>query len=533
VHDLDFDFAVVGSGFGGSVAALRLAQKGHRVVILEKGKRWTGHDFAEKPWQIHRYLWAPAARLFGPQAYTFLKDLMVAHGVGVGGGSLVYANTLVVPPARVFEDPAWSRLGDWNQDLAPHFAEARRMLGATPAPTRPPLDDHLLHLAKSYDREPTFENPEVGVFLGEPRVPTHDPYFDGAGPERSGCIFCGGCMSGCRHNAKNSLDKNYLHLAESLGVKILPEVEVKSLTRESDHFRIALKRSTRIFSRKMAPIRCRGVVLAAGVMGTLPILLRSIKEGALNVASKLVGQRTRTNCEALVGARSRARDSDHSRGLSISAGFSPDEKTHVELVRFPPAMSALGLLSTISVEPKKPWPRWLLWGLKALRHPVRFLRITNPIRWSREVAMLLYMQRYDSHLTLLWKRRGFWPFGFGLQSQLPDGVNFPRSIDGANSMARDLANVMERAEPLSATPEVLFGKMSTAHILGGCPMATNPDDGVVDRFGRVFGVPNLWIADGSIMPGNLSVNPSLTITAMAEWIASHFPAKNDATTNST
>jgi cholesterol oxidase len=526
VAEPDFDFVVVGSGFGGAVSALRLSEKGYRVAVIEKGKRFKDADFPEKGWQVWRYLWLPVARLFGPQAYTFLSDMMVAHGVGVGGGSLVYANTLMKPPDAVFDDPAWARLGKWSEDLAPHFREARRMLGATEAPDQPPLDDHLLHLARSYRREESFGRTDVGVFLGEGGREVPDPYFGGDGPTRTGCIRCGGCMSGCRHNAKNTLDKNYLHLAERMGAQILPQTEVRSLE-EADGglWKIHVGQSTAWVLKKRRTLTARAVVLAGGVMGTVSLLHRCRQKGMLTRLPSGVGHHTRTNCEALVGAGDRSPGVDHTQGISISAGFSPDDKTHVEMVRLSPAMSGLALLTTFAVPENPPWPRWLGWVAKAIRHPLRLLRIFNPWGWSKRVAMLLFMQVYDTHLVLEWRRRRLIPWTFTLDSKLPRGARFPRSIPDADSMAQDLCNTMGDADALGALPEVIFGKMSTAHVLGGCAMGVDADSGVVNPKGQVFGYTNLFIADGSIIPGNLSVNPALTITALAEWVMDQIPAR--------
>jgi len=314
---LDVDFIIVGSGFGGSVSALRLAEKGYSVVVIERGKRWRSEDFPKTNWNVRKYLWAPMLRCFGIQAITTLRDVMILHGCGVGGGSLVYANTLLVPPDKVFADPTWSGLGNWQDDLAPHYATAQRMLGVTTAPC-PTATDHLLReIAEDMGQGETYHPTEVGVFFGEPGKTVSDPYFGGEGPERAGCVQCGGCMVGCRHNAKNTLDKNYLYFAEKLGVRIIAESEVLDIRQlPGGSYEVETRRITDWIFKRRQTFRSRGMVLSGGVLGTVPLLLKCKASGSLARLSQALGTFVRTNSEALVGSTSRRRDVDYSTGIS-------------------------------------------------------------------------------------------------------------------------------------------------------------------------------------------------------------------------
>jgi cholesterol oxidase len=521
----DYDYVVIGSGFGGSVSALRLSEKGYRVAVLERGKRWRAEDFPKTNWDTRRFLWAPKLLCYGIQAITFLRDVMILHGAGVGGGSLVYANTLLVPPDHIFEEPRWRSLGDWKRDLTPHYATAKRMLGATTAECQTELDHALRDVARDMGRESTFHKTEVGVFFGQPGVTVPDPYFGGAGPARAGCTMCGGCMVGCRHNAKNTLDKNYLWLAERRGAEVIPETEVLDVReRAGGGWEVATRSVTDIIFKRKRTFTCKGVVFAGGVLGTVPLLFKCKERGSLAKLSKTLGTFVRTNSEALVAARTKKRDADYSRGIAIASGFNPDENTHVEMVRYGAGQDFMGTLGTLLTGGGPPWPRALRWLVEIARHPIDFLRTLWPFGFAKQSGILLVMQPLSSFMSLRLRRRWWWPFGKGIDSDWQSNEPVPKYFPVANETARRLAKKLDGV-PQSVLPEVLLNLTTTAHVLGGCPMGASADEGVIDSKGRVFGYDNLYIADGSIIPVNLSVNPSLTITALAEWVMSHVPAK--------
>jgi cholesterol oxidase len=524
-NEFDFDYIVIGSGFGGSVSALRLAEKGYSVAVVERGKRWRSEDFPATNWSVRKYLWAPLARCFGIQAITLLRDVMVLHGCGVGGGSLVYANTLLVPPDAVFADPRWRALGDWKRDLAVHYATAQRMLGVTTAKCLSETDDVLRAIAHDVGRGDTFHPTEVGVFFGEPGKTVPDPYFGGRGPDRAGCVECGGCMVGCRHNAKNTLDKNYLYLAEQLGVRIIAESEVLDIRpRAGGGYEIDTRKITDWLFKRRRTLSARGVVLSGGVLGTVPLLLKCKQRGSLARLSGRLGTYVRTNSEALVCASSRRPGADYSRGIAISSGFRPNEETHVEMVRYGRGQDFMALLCTLLVGGGPPWPRPLRFLAEIARHPLRFLRFCNPVGWARRTGILLVMQFVPNHMNLVLRRRWFWPFSKRVDSLWDSTERVPKYFPVANELAERLAAKID-GDASSGLPEVLLNLTSTAHILGGCPMAADASEGVIDRLGRVFGYDNLYVADGSIVPVNLSVNPSLTICALSEWIMSHVEPK--------
>jgi cholesterol oxidase len=519
----DYDFIVVGSGFGGSVSALRLAEKGYRVAVLEKGRRYQTEDFPKTNWHLRKYLWMPRMGLYGIQMLTLLRHVLILHGGGVGGGSLVYANQLLVPPDEVFRKPEWGP-GDWKQKLAPFYAEAQRMLGATPSPQIGRADAALKEVGQEIRGEDTFHMNDVGVFFGEPDKRVPDPYFDGKGPDRTGCTFCGACMIGCPVGAKNTLDKNYLYLAEGLGARIIPETEVTGIRPSGDGYEVHTRKSTGFLHPKQV-LKAGGVVLSASVLGTVKLLSRCKQDGWLPDISDQVGNYVRTNSEAILAVDSRDRSVDWNDQIAITSGIYPDETTHVEMVRYNKGSDLLYGLLTILTGGGGGIPRQLRFLGRVLRHPLRFLRLLMFPGSAKRRTVVLVMQTEENYLHFRFRPR-WWRLGKrSVNSELPAGVErSPSYIPMANEVANRLSEKMD-GDPMSMWSEVLLDAPTTAHILGGCAMADSPEKGVVGFNGEVFGYPNLYVADGSVVPANLGVNPSLTITTLAEYIMSQIPAK--------
>ena len=523
--EFDVDFAIIGSGFGGSVSALRLAEKGYTACVLEMGKRWSKDDFAKTNWDLKRFLWRPWFGMYGILQMTLVKDAFFLHGAGVGGGSLVYANTMLVPPDEAFRDPRWVGL-DWKAALAPFYERAKKMLGVVQSPVLVETDRMLKEVAEEMGRGDAFHRANVAVFFGEPGKTVPDPYFGGEGPERTGCTMCGGCMVGCRVGAKNTLDRNYLYLAEKKGVAIHPESRVVDLRPlEGGGYELTIEKSTGL-RHPSRTLRARGVVVAAGSYGSVELLMKCKERGSLPKLSSQLGQYLRTNSEALLAIRSRRDDVDYSKGIAITSGAFVDDKTHVEVVRYPAGSDAMAPLATVLTEGGGALPRWLRWMGTVLRHPLAFVRCLVPFGWAKRTAILLVMQPVDNHLTYRLRRRWYWPFSKKLDSAPGAGEPAPTYIPVANLVAKKMAEKMDGV-PQSGLLEVLFDKASTAHILGGCPIGSSADDGVVDVQSRAYGYDDLYVVDGSIIPANLGVNPSLTITAMAEHAMSHVPTRRE------
>jgi cholesterol oxidase len=520
---LEYDFVVVGSGFGGAVAALRLSEKGWRVAVLEMGKRWRPEDFAPSNWDLRKFLWMPRLRLHGIQQITVLPHVFALHGAGVGGGSLVYANTLVVPPEPVLRDPRWPAGTDWAAALAPHYATARRMLGATPAPRTFPADELLREVVEAETgRGATFRKHEVAVYFGAPGVRAPDPYFGGRGPERTGCTLCGACMTGCRPGAKNTLDRNYLHLAEGLGCEIHPETRVTDLRpAPGGGWEVRAERSTAWIAKGRRTYRARGVVLAAGALGTTRLLLECRARGSLPRLSPQVGNFVRTNSEALLGALALDDRVDFSHGIAITSGVDADEHTHMEIVRYGKGQDAMAALVTSLTPDRPPWPRWLRWLWSLVRHPIRAARVHRLRDWASRVSILLVMQPVESYLRLRLERR------LGrttLRTDVEGGPRPPTSIPIGDRIAERLAERIGGL-PVGNLLEIFGNRSSTAHILGGAVIADDPSRGACDPQGRVFGYQGLWVTDGAAVPANLGVNPALTITALAEHVMAGVPEK--------
>jgi cholesterol oxidase len=514
-----YDFIVVGSGFGGSVSALRLAEKGYRVAVLEKGRRYHTEDFPRTNWNLRKNFWLPQLGFYGIQMITLLKHVLVLHGGGVGGGSLVYANQLLAPPDEVFDKSDWG-IDRCKATLMPFYQEARRMLGANPSPQVGAADRHLRQVGIELRGEDTFHKNDVGVFFGTPNRTVNDPYFGGRGPARTGCTFCGACMIGCPVGAKNTLDKNYLYLAEHLfGVDIIPETEVRGIRPDGSGYQLLTRRSTGLeHPRKI--YRAGGVVLSGGVMGTVPLLMKCRRNGWLPNISDQLGNYVRTNSEALLSVRSRDRKTNWNDQIAITSGIYPDEETHIEMVRFNKGSDALFGLVSLLTDGDTGRPRQIEFLRNVASKPMEFLRqLWFPGAASR-TSILLVMQTAENYLRLKDQRR-WWRFGgWSMNSEVPSGQErIPSYIPIANEVAKRMAARMD-GEPQSSWFEVFMDAPTTAHILGGCAMSDSPKRGVVGYNGEVFGYPNLYVADGSVVPVNLGVNPSLTITALSEYIMS-------------
>jgi len=520
-----YDVIVIGSGFGGSVTALRLTEKGYRVGVLESGRRFDSGDYPKTNWNLRRFFWFPRLGMRGIQRLTLLRDVLVLSGAGVGGGSLVYANTLYEPHDAFFTDEQWSRITDWKTELSPFYDQAKRMLGATPHPTTTPADEVMKQIAVHFSVEDTYQATPVGVYYGDAGVTAEDPFFGGAGPERVGCIGCGGCMVGCRYNAKNTLDRNYLYLAEQGGTEVHPDTEVIDVTPVTGGgFEVETKRPGAWLRKRATTFSADHVVFSAGALGTTRLLLKLRGTGSLPRLSPRVGHIVRTNSEAILGATSRNLDVDYSEGVAITSSIHPEPHTHIEPVRYPKGSNAMGLLATILVDGGGRVPRQLRFLGKVLLHPMGFLRSLSVHRWSERSILLLVMQSLDNKIRVSLKK-GI--LGTRLTSRQDSDTPNPSYIPVANEAARVAADVMD-GFPGSSINEVLLDVPTTAHIIGGACVGADRNTGVVDPYHRVFGHPGLHVSDGSAIPGNLGVNPALTITAMAERAMAHWPNKGEA-----
>ena len=523
------DVVVVGSGFGGSVAALRLVEKGYSVTVLEAGRRFADDEFATTSWSLKKFFWAPTLGLLGIQRIHLLDDVMILAGAGVGGGSLVYANTLYRPATDAFfTDRQWAHITDWKAELDAYYDQASRMLGVTLNPTITPADEIMQKVAADMGVPESFHLTPVGVYFGEGAgVEAPDPYFGGAGPARRGCIECGECMTGCRHNAKNTLVKNYLHLAESAGAVVQPLTTVTRVAPRAGGGYTITTRRTGKGRRSERTMTADQVVIAAGAWGTQQLLHRMKAEGHLPGISERLGELTRTNSEALGGASTALRHSrgvDMTHGVAITSSIHPDEHTHVEPCRYGHGSNALALLATIAVPGGRRTPRWLLWIGQMLRHPGRvFSMIFGIGSWSRRSIVGLVMQNRDNSLTV---RAGRGVFGgFRLRSSQGHGEPNPTFIPQANETYELMAKHMN-GYGQSGISEV-FDVPMTAHFLGGCPIGDSAETGVVDPYHRLFGHEGLHVVDGAAISANLGVNPSLTITAQAERAFAMWPNRGE------
>jgi len=523
VH-FNYDVLVIGSGFGGSVAALRLTEKGYSVGVVESGRRWSPSNLPRSDWDVRRYLWFPRLGMRGMLRMSLLADVFVLSGSGVGGGSVVYANTLYRPLDAYWTDPHWSHITDWKSECAPFYDQAERMLGVDRVPFDTNADEVMKEVARRLDVEDTYHRTDVGVYFGTPGEEVPDPYFGGRGPTRTGCLHCGGCMVGCRHNAKNTLDRNYLYLAEQLGATVHPDREVVDLESLSGggYLVTATEPGRR---RRRETWTAQQIVFAAGALGTQKLMHKLKDGGRLPGVSEALGSLTRTNSEAIVGAMAKRTGVDYSQGVAITSSIHPDAVTHVEPVRYPKGSGAtVGLLSALMVDGGGAIPRWLRFVLTAFRHPVRFLRsMTSYRRLAERSIVLLVMQSADNSLRTFLRKT---PLGTVLASEQGHGAPNPTWIPHANRAAREAADIIDGI-PVGSVFEAVFDIPTTAHIIGGCPIGDTPATGVIDPYHRVYGHEGLHVCDGSAITANLGVNPALSITAMTERAMSMWPVKGE------
>ncbi|MFJ9380756.1 GMC oxidoreductase [Streptomyces sp. NPDC101455] len=525
----DADVLVIGSGFGGSVSALRLSEKGYRVTVLEAGPRRTQETLPRTSWDVRNFLWAPRLGCYGIQRIHLLRDVVILGGAGVGGGSLNYANTLYEPPRPFFEDRHWAHITDWQDELAAHYDQARRMLGVTPNPTVTAADTVLRGVAEDMGVGSSFHLAPVGVLFGEPGTApgtlVPDPYFGGAGPARRTCTECGSCMTGCRVGAKNTLDQNYLYLAERLGARVVPMTTVTDLHPSAEGgWEVRTVRTDRSRRRggNVRGWRAREVIVSAGTYNTQRLLHRARATGSLPDLSLSLGRLTRTNSESILGAKSSRKDVDFTQGVAITSSIHPDEHTHIEPVRYGRGSNAMSLLQNALTDGDGRAPRWLTWLGTVLRHP-RNLTWFSPRRWSERTIILLVMQTLDNSITVSGRRTrtGRFKLTSGPGHGEPNPTWIPVGNDAARRVAAKIGGIAA-----GSTGEI-FDIPMTAHFIGGCTISDDPAHGVIDPYHRVWGYDGLHIVDGSTVSANLGVNPSLTITAQAERAMSLWPNRGE------
>jgi cholesterol oxidase len=529
----DYDVLIIGSGFGGSVSALRLTEKGYRVGVLEAGPRYSDADFAKTSWDLRKFLWAPKLGMYGIQRIHLLRNVMILAGAGVGGGSLNYANTLYIPPDPFFNDPQWKDITDWRAELMPHYEQAQRMLGVVKNPTFTDADKIIKEVAEDMGCADTFVPTPVGVFFGPdgekaPGKTVPDPYFGGAGPARTGCIECGECMTGCRHGAKNTLVKNYLGLAEKAGAQVHPLTTVTSFEQRGDGlWEVSTRRTNGRVRRGKRTFTAKYLIVAAGTYNTQKLLFKVRDTGKLTKLSDKLGVLTRTNSESIVGAQTREvrADLDLTHGVAITSSIHPTPDTHIEPVRYGKGSNAMGMLQTLMTDGAGPQgtdvPRWKQFLNQAAEDPRELIRLLNPQRWSERTVIALVMQHLDNSITTFTKRG---PGGIRIMSSKQGhGEPNPTWIPVGNEATRRMA---EKVGGIAGgTWGELFNIPLTAHFLGGAAIGDSAQTGVIDPYHRVYNYPTLFVTDGAAISANLGVNPSLSIAAQAERAASLWPNK--------
>lgn len=515
-----YDYIVIGSGFGGSVASLRLTEKGYKVLLLEQGKRFNPEDFPRTNWNLRKYLWVPSLRFFGFQKLTFYSTASILSGTGVGGGSLVYANTLYIPPDDFFKNESWKRYADWKEILKPFYDKASFMLGRTKYKHLNHEDQLLGEVAREMNAHDTFDTVHVGVNTGN-KEGEYDPYFGDLGPARKDCIECGGCMVGCRENAKNTLDRNYLWFAEKLGLELIAETKAEKISFQNNLYHVDARLLTSFPFKKKKTYVSRGIIIAAGTLGTLELLLKQkYKYKTLPDLSQKLGNRLRTNAETLCAVSGAPQKMNN--GLAITSVFSPDKFTHVEIVKYPDNSNAMKWFFGLSVAGtgSNLHRSWKL-IIKTLTHPWLFLKTVFNFRWSSGLVIFLVMQTIDNSMKMVWKNT---VFGGKMKIDNKGQKKVPAYIPVGQEVMERYA-VKAKGIPQNILLEVLFDRPTTAHILGGCPMSDAAEEGVIDKDLKVFGYPDFYITDGSAIQGNIGVNPSLTITALAEYAMNKIPPK--------
>ena len=510
--ELDYDYIIVGSGFGGSVSALRLSEKGYKVLVIEKGKWYSSNDFAKTNWDLKKWLWMPKTRLFGIMQLTIFRHVTVISGTGVGGGSLVYGNTLPIPKLNFYTTGSWSELNDWENDLKPYYQTALKMLGANKNPKFFDGDFELREMAKEMGIEDQFEATDAAVYFGKEGETVDDPYFGGEGPTRTGCNFCGGCMTGCRHNAKNTLDKNYLHLAQNRGAEILAEREVTNVVpldgkSGETGYTVTVRSSTSAFKKKKN-YTSKGVIFSGGVLGTIKLLLK-IKDKSLPLLSDRLGSDIRTNNETLVSVSTLDDTKDVSKGIAIGSILHTDENSHLEIVRYSEGSGFWRLLHLPYAPGKNVFVRLMKMFGTFFKAPIRYFKVYFVNSWSKRTVVLLFMQTVDS--TLKFKRNIFGRISSSVGKGTKPSPFIPESL----KLTKDYGRIID-GQATSFMLETLAGIPSTAHILGGAVMGADASKGVIDKDNKVFGYENMLIVDGSMISANPGVNPSLSITAIAE-----------------